>query len=64
MFKQDRNYQTLITVPANDGNFKSALKQATDDDLNKAVQCLTDNPKGNKSRLVACRRELKRRELW
>jgi hypothetical protein len=31
------NYQALITVPATDDNFKSSLKNATDDELVRAI---------------------------
>lgn len=55
-------YRSLITVPANDGNFIAALSYATIDELNRAEKYLINNPIHNKSRLVAVSRELRKRK--
>jgi hypothetical protein len=55
------NYQSLIFIPAGDGNFKSALNYATDDELTKARDYLTEHTFANKSRLAAVNKEIKRR---
>jgi hypothetical protein len=59
-FKWD-NYQTLITVPATDCNFKAALKSATDDELSRAKQHMTDKPFANKTRLKTVQQEIRKR---
>jgi len=60
-FKWD-NYQTLITVPATDGNFTAALGYASDSELRQAQYYLEDHPAGNKSRLTAVNREIRKRQ--
>lgn len=59
-FKWD-NYQTLITVPATDCNFKAALKNASNDELSRAEKHMTDNPFMNKTRLKAVQQEIRKR---
>lgn len=54
---------SLCSLPANDGNFGSAIKRATDRDIEDAIRYLTANPKNNGQRLKACQRELRRRQL-
>lgn len=56
-----RSYQTLITVPAADGNFIAALGYATDEELIHAREYLSQNQKGNLSRLAAVKREIRKR---
>jgi hypothetical protein len=56
------NYQTLITVPATDCNFTAALGYANKDELLKAHYYLEDNPAGNKARLAAVNREIRKRQ--
>ena len=56
------NYQTLITVPVADGNFTAALGYASKDELLKAHYYLEDNPAGNKARLAAVNREIRKRQ--
>jgi len=57
------NYSTLTTVPATDCNFTWALKKyASRDDLLKAQYFLEDHPAGNKARLAAVNREIKKRQ--
>ncbi len=53
-------YGWLTTCPAGDCNYKSALENATIDELKRAIDFLRDKP-GNKSRISACERELRRR---
>lgn len=50
----------LTCIPTSDGNFRSALQRASDDELNCAIKIM-ENRDGNKNRILACRRELKRR---
>ena len=56
------NYQTLITVPATDCNFTAALGYASKDELLKAHYFLEDHPAGNKARLAAVNREIRKRQ--
>lgn len=58
------NVHALATLPAGDGNWVSASKYATIDELKKAEEILlflNEHEKGNKNRLAAVQRELKRR---
>jgi hypothetical protein len=52
--------QALIIVPSSDGNYKSYLTNATVLELKTAVK-LMQNKKGNKSRIAACEREIRRK---
>lgn len=52
---------SLSTLPATDGNFKSALERATNADIEKAIQTMKENAGQNKSRITACERELRKR---
>ena len=56
------NYQALITVPATDENFKSSLKNAIYDELSEARFQMEKSPRGNKARLTAINREIKKRQ--
>lgn len=59
------NVNCLITVPADDGNFKASLGYATDDELTQALSILNEQlTQGHKhkSRIAACERELRWRE--
>ena len=56
------NFHALITIPATDCNFKGSLGRATDAELVDAKTYLTRHPEGNKSRLTAVKREIRRRE--
>ena len=51
----------LIQVPANDGNFLAALKNATKEELQEAIHTMEANGGSHKSRILACERELKKR---
>lgn len=51
----------LSSLPADDGNFKSALKGATENQLHLAIQRMEETGGQNKTRLNACRKALKKR---
>lgn len=51
----------LVTVPATDGNFISALNRASGKDLLDAIYAMEQNGGKNKTRMLACSRELRRR---
>jgi len=53
---------SLCSLPINDCNFGSAMKRATDKDIEDAIEWLTANPKNNGSRLRACQTELRKRK--
>lgn len=63
------NIGWLTTVPSTDINFKGALKRATDDEIRESLRImdvqyrlLTGKPIGNKTRIAALERELRKRE--
>ena len=56
------NYGTLTTVPATDCNFTAALGYASKDELLRAQFHMENCPAGNKCRLLAVNREIKRRQ--
>lgn len=58
MYKRDI-ILSLVSIPASDGNFKFALKDATADQLKQAIARMDGIP-GNKSRIAACRKQLKK----
>lgn len=51
----------LTSLPADDGNFKSALEHATDIQIMTALEAMRSRSKSDKTRMAACERELKRR---
>lgn len=51
----------LTAVPVQDCNYKSYLQRATAKELKEAVELMEESPKGNKGRIEACKRELKKR---
>jgi len=53
--------KSLSTLPADDGNFKSALSGATANQLVLAIQIMEENGRQNKTRIAACKKALKRR---
>ena len=55
------NFHALITIPATDCNFIAALGYATDAELVDAKTYLTRHPENNKTRLIAVKREIRRR---
>lgn len=54
--------QMLVSLPAEDCNFKSALQKATACQIRIAVGCMEQRSEHDKSRIAACKRELRRRE--
>lgn len=54
--------QMLVSLPAEDCNFKSALQKATACQIRIAVGCMEQRSGHDKSRIAACKRELRRRE--
>jgi len=54
--------KVLSTLPADDGNFKSVLKGATENQICIAVGYMEQSGGNNKSRIAACKRELKKRD--
>ena len=61
MFEVD-TVHSLSTLPANDGNFKSSLDRATNDEILSAIAEMKANGGKNKGRILACERELRRRK--
>lgn len=56
------NAKWLATVPATDVNFKSHLKYASIEELKEAVSIMGKSGyKGNKTRIAACKKELRKR---
>ena len=51
----------LSSLPASDGNFKSALSRATDEEINKAIDVMENSSGQHKGRINACKRELRKR---
>jgi len=53
----------LVTVPAGDGNFKSALSRSNEDDVTAAIIVMTDSlgepRRGHKARVAALDRRLR-----
>lgn len=56
----DLTVNTLIWCPATDVNYKPALQRATDEQLREAIEIMKCQ-RGNKGRIAACERELRRR---
>lgn len=50
----------LLTLPSGDGNYQSRLDAATDEDLSTALSVMNAFPDGNRSRIMACERQLKK----
>lgn len=56
------NTRWLTTVPSSDGNFKSHLQSATEEEIHEALHIMAGKgEKGNVSRIAACSRELRKR---
>ena len=55
------NVRWLTTTPAGDLNFVNALKRATDDEIKEAISQIEAVGGKNKTKLLACNRELRRR---
>lgn len=56
----NENIKWLTTIPATDVNFKSHLQMTTDEEIKWSITRMSLE-KGNKSRVAALRRELRRR---
>lgn len=54
--------KSLVTLPATDLNFTADLKRATSNQIRIAVETMERNGWKNKTRIAACKRELKRRD--
>ena len=52
----------LSKLPADDGNFKSALSSATENQIRLALEVMRKSNGQNKSRIKACERELRKRD--
>lgn len=55
------NVKCLSSVPCNDGNFKSALSRATDNEITLALDIMATTRGQHKGRITACQRELRKR---
>lgn len=53
----------LCQLPSADGNFKSSLRRAKEDEIRCAIEKMKNDPVSkHKSRILACERELRKRE--
>lgn len=52
---------SLSSLPATDGNFKSALSRATDAEISQAIFDMKSSGGQHKGRITACQRELRKR---
>lgn len=52
----------LSSLPASDGNFKSALNRATDKEITIALDVMATTGGQHKGRITACQRELRKRK--
>lgn len=55
------NVKCLSSVPCDDGNFKSALSRATDNEITLALDIMATTSGQHKGRITACQRELRKR---
>ena len=60
MFIKNSNASWLYSCPCGDGNFKIHLKSATNEEIRQVIAELSE--KGNKSKISALQRELKKRK--
>jgi hypothetical protein len=58
--ESQRNISWLTTCPPSDGNYVSALERATLDELSVAESMMLASPKGNKTRLAAVQRRIRK----
>lgn len=63
MEKLYNNTHALASLPSNDGNFISALNKATIEEIKKAIEQM-NGTSGNKGRITACEREIRKRERF
>ena len=60
MFERNSNQSWLYGTPSSDGNFKMALRRATAEELQEVLAALPEA--GNKTKISAIQREIRRRE--
>lgn len=53
---------SLVSLPATDLNFTANLERATSNQIRLAIETMERNGGKNKTRIAACKRELKRRD--
>lgn len=53
---------SLVSLPATDLNFTADLKSATSNQIRLAIEMMEQSGGKNKGRIVACKRELRRRD--
>lgn len=56
--KVDGIIKTLITLPAGDCNYQTALKEATEDDLKKAIEIMKNSDGKHQTRIKTCESQL------
>lgn len=54
--------RSLCSLPATDLNFTAELKRATSNQIRLAIETMEQSSGKNKGRIVACKRELRRRD--
>lgn len=54
--------RSLCQLPSTDGNFICRLQRATDEEIRKAINDMRHSNGKHKSRILACERELRKRE--
>ena len=54
----------LSSLPATDGYFISVLNRATDDEISQAIDVMENSSGHHKSRITACKRELRKRSRF
>lgn len=52
----------LVSLPATDLNFVTDLERATENQIRLAIETMERNGGKNKTRIAACKRELRRRD--
>lgn len=54
--------RSLCSLPATDLNFTAELERATSNQIRLAIEMMERNGGKNKTRIAACKRELRRRD--
>lgn len=54
--------RSLCSLPATDLNFTADLKSATSNQIRLAIEMMEQSSGKNKTRIAACKRELRRRD--
>lgn len=60
--ESERRISILTSIPTTDGNYQSALKNATSQELKTAIQTMESSGGKHKSRITTCKRALKKLE--